>query len=158
MKTEGWKLAEAVEYYRGQGAPGEQQALVALLREVQEESGGVLPRAALAEIAGAYRISENFLAAVVKRIPSLRTEVAPHRLEVCGGRACGGKGARALADWVERTYAVQSGGASAKGGFTYRVAGCMKRCGKGPNVKWDGTVYSGADEALLRALIERHVQ
>ena len=35
--TQDWTLEEALAYYRRQGAPGEQGALVALLREVQEE-------------------------------------------------------------------------------------------------------------------------
>lgn len=41
--TQDWTLEEALAYYRRQGAPGEQGALVALLREVQEERGGALP-------------------------------------------------------------------------------------------------------------------
>ena len=40
--TQDWTLEEALAYYRRQGAPGEQGALVALLREVQEERGGAL--------------------------------------------------------------------------------------------------------------------
>ena len=44
--TQDWTLEEALAYYRRQGAPGEQGALVALLREVQEERGGALPAAA----------------------------------------------------------------------------------------------------------------
>ena len=51
--TQDWTLEEALAYYRRQGAPGEQGALVALLREVQEERGGALPAADLAEIAAA---------------------------------------------------------------------------------------------------------
>ena len=47
--TQDWTLEEALAYYRRQGAPGEQGALVALLREVQEERGGALPAADLAE-------------------------------------------------------------------------------------------------------------
>ena len=41
--TQDWTLEEALADYRRQGAPGEQGALVALLREVQEERGGALP-------------------------------------------------------------------------------------------------------------------
>ena len=43
--TQDWTLREAIEYYQRQGAPGDQGMLVALLREVQEERGGVLPAA-----------------------------------------------------------------------------------------------------------------
>ena len=37
-----WIINEAVEYYKGQDAPQNQFALVELLKEVQEHSGGVL--------------------------------------------------------------------------------------------------------------------
>ena len=65
--TQDWTLREAVDYYRRQGAPGDQGMLVALLREVQEERGGVLPPADVADIAAAYGLKETFLAAVIKR-------------------------------------------------------------------------------------------
>ena len=81
--TQDWTLEEALAYYRRQGAPGEQGALVALLREVQEERGGALPAADLAEIAAALSLRDTFLSAIIRRYPGLRTEEAPHRL--CGG-------------------------------------------------------------------------
>ena len=87
--TQDWTLEEALAYYRRQGAPGEQGALVALLREVQEERGGALPAADLAEIAAALSLRDTFLSAIIRRYPGLRTEEAPHRLELCG-RRCGG--------------------------------------------------------------------
>jgi hypothetical protein len=31
----------------------------------------------------------------------------------------------------------------------------MRLCGKGPNIRWDGTLYHGADEALLKMLLEK---
>ena len=36
-----WNLQEAVAYYRTQGAPGDQTALVSLLSEVQRECSGL---------------------------------------------------------------------------------------------------------------------
>lgn len=75
--TQDWTLEEALAYYRRQGAPGEQGALVALLREVQEERGGALPAADLAEIAAALSLRDTFLSAIIRRYPGLRTEEAP---------------------------------------------------------------------------------
>ena len=75
--TQDWTLEEALAYYRRQGAPGEQGALVALLREVQEERGGALPAADLAEIAAALSLRDTFLSAIIRRYPGLRTEAAP---------------------------------------------------------------------------------
>ena len=45
-----WNLQEAVEYYRRQGAPSDQAALLSLLREAQQENGGSLTEALLQEI------------------------------------------------------------------------------------------------------------
>ena len=139
-----WNLSEAIQYYKTQGAPGDQIALTNLLREVQAEFGAV-PQWVLPEIAAAYGIKETYLQAIVKRIPSLRLENS-HLLELCGGPNCS-KRAK-LAAFVEQTY-----GPKPKN-FTLRYTGCMRMCGKGPNLKWDGKVYNGADEALILRLVE----
>ena len=128
--------------------------LVALLREVQELYHGVIPGSALAAAAAALGVKESFLSAVVKRYPSLRTERAPHRLELCGGERCRNRGSARLAAFVERAYGVKSGGVSEKGGFSFLVTGCMKNCGRGPSLKWDGQICSNADEELIRRLAE----
>lgn len=141
-----WDLKEAIRYYETQGAPGDQNALTNLLREVQQEHGGRLPSWVLPEIAETYGIKESYLQAIIKRIPSLRLENS-HCLELCGGPNCS-KRAR-LAAFVEQTY-----GPKPKQ-FTLRYTGCMRMCGKGPNLKWDGKVYNGADEALIRKLVEQ---
>lgn len=151
---ENWALAEAIEYYQGQDAPGNQEALKNLLYEVQEHSGGALPLAALQEIAQKLQVKETFLAAVVKSSPGLRTEEVPHRLELCGGPCCGANGSAALLQFLASAYGVKPGEASKKAGFSCRTCGCMKQCGMGPNIKWDGKVYNKADKALLRRLIE----
>lgn len=148
-----WTLQEAITYFKSQGAPGQQDALVSLLREVQEENGGVIPDAALAEIAASYNLKETYLTAIVKRYPSLRTASAPHRLEICGGPNCARQSSARLMAWIEDTYHVKPGGIS-KAGFSYRVGGCMKHCGRGPNVKWDGQVVEGCSEPLLKQLID----
>lgn len=149
-----WTLQEAISYYQTQGAPDQQDALVSLLREVQQENGSVIPDAALAEIAAAYNLKGSYLAAIIKRYPSLRTASAPHRLEVCGGPNCARQSSARLMAWIEDTYGVKPGGISQTGKFSYRICGCLKHCGRGPNVKWDGEILEHADETLLRSLIE----
>ena len=54
-----WNLAEAVAYYRNQGAPGDQSAVIALLRELQQENGGAIPRKLLAEAAELLGTKDN---------------------------------------------------------------------------------------------------
>jgi len=139
-----WNLSEAISYYKSQGAPGDQNALVNLLREVQSESGGTIPRSALPEIADGLGTKESLLAALIRRYPSLHLSDT-HTLELCGGPNCSRRAA--LAAFVEKTWGRNPGK------FTVKYVPCMRMCGKGPNIKWDGKLHHGADEALLRKLI-----
>ena len=141
-----WNLEEALRYYKKQGAPADQSALISLLREIQQEHGGSIPGGILPAIAEEYTVKETYLQAIIKRIPSLRLADS-HCLELCGGPNCS-KRAK-LAEFVEKTY-----GKNPKN-FTVKYVPCMRMCGKGPNLKWDGKLYNGADEALVRKLVEK---
>ncbi len=141
-----WNLEEAVTYYKRQGAPGDQSALVSFLREVQGENAGGIPKGLLPQMSELLGVKESYLLAVIRRIPSLRI-ADTHMLELCGGPNCS-KRAR-LAEFVEKTYG------SKPTEFTLRYVPCMRQCGKGPNIRWDGKLYNGADEALIRSLIEK---
>lgn len=140
-----WDLEEAIGYYHSQGAPGDQTAVVSLLREIQGENGGAIPREALNRAAEGLGVKGGFLLAFVRRIPSLRLSDS-HTLELCGGPNCGKRAA--LAAFVEKTWGENPAG------FAVRQVPCMRQCGKGPNIRWDGVLYHNADEALLRRLIE----
>ena len=139
-----WSLQEAITYYREAGAPRDQSALISLLREIQRENGGSIPGFLLDEIADAYRIKVSLLHAIIKRIPSLRLRNF-HCLEMCSGPNCG-KHAE-LAAFAEKLHA-NSGNA-----FVLKYVPCMRMCGKGPNIKWDGTLYHRTDPALLQKLL-----
>lgn len=132
---------DLISYYRRQGAPGNQQALIALLRELQQNNGGTLRVEDLSLLSAAFSVSENFLRAIIRRVPSLHLAEG-HILELCAGKNC--SRSRALAEYAEVL--------SKKHGFTLRYVPCMRLCGKGPNLRWNGKVYHGADEALLRRL------
>lgn len=138
-----WNLAEAIAYYKKQGAPGDQNAVISLLREVQQAHGGTIPKQILAPIAEGLGTKEGLLLALIKRIPSLRMSDA-HLLELCSGPNCGRH--TALADLAEHLFRGKA--------VTIRYVPCMRMCGKGPNVRWDGTLYHRADEALLRSFLK----
>lgn len=140
-----WNLEEALAYYRKQGAPGDQTALVNLLREIQQEHNGKIPVPVLDEISQCYSIKVTFLLALIKRYPSLRLGDS-HTLELCAGPNCGKH--TVLAEAAERLHAT-SGKA-----FTMKFVPCMRMCGKGPNIKWDGTLYHKANEELLQKLLK----
>ena len=139
-----WNLEETVGYYKRQGAPGDQGAVISLLREVQQENGGRIPRQMLEPIAGALGVKESLLTAIIRRIPSLHL-ADTHCLEICAGPNCSRRAA--LAEFAEKICGASSGK------FTVKYVPCMRMCGKGPNIKWDGKLYHQADEALLRRLI-----
>ena len=139
-----WNLEEAVSYYKGLGAPRDQNALIGLLREVQAEHGGSIPGFLLADIASAYQIRESLLQALIRRIPSLHLG-GSHCLELCAGPNCGKHAAlSACAEALQKDSAGQ---------FTLKYVPCMRMCGKGPNIRWDGKVYNGAPEEVLRKLV-----
>ena len=139
-----WNLQEALAHYKSLGAPADQQALISLLREVQAENGGALSRADLGRIAEHYKIKAAILLALIRRIPSLRLSDT-HVLELCAGPNCGKHtGLAACAEKLQKEY-----------GFTLRYVGCMRMCGKGPNIRWDGKLYNGATEDFLKELVEK---
>lgn len=140
-----WNPEESISHYKAQGAPQDQSALIGLLREVQQENNGSIPEFLLGHIAQAYGIKESFLLAIIKRIPSLRLGNV-HCLELCAGRNCGKH--TALAACAEKLH-TDTGKK-----FVLKFTPCMRMCGKGPNIKWDGNLYHNADEALLRRLLQ----
>lgn len=142
-------MNDLIDYYREQGAPQDQQMLIALLREIQEQSGGTLSNASISTVAEAYAIRESMLTGLIRRIPSLRMPAAPHRLEICTSCPQG----RALRASVENTWHVQSGGVCEQTGFSYHIVPCMKNCQHGPSIKWDGQLYSHATMELIKQLI-----
>ena len=135
-------MEEMLSYYGGQGAPGDQTALVNLLKELQQEHGGI-PRWALGEIAEAYQIKESFLLAVIKRIPSLRLQDT-HLLQLCAGPNCGKH--TQLAAEAEKLCKLKD--------VELKYMGCQRMCGKGSNLKFDGKLYHKATETLLKELLE----
>lgn len=137
-----WELKEAIDYYKRQGAPQDQSAVISLLKEIQQEQGGGIPLRLLPEITQGLGIKEGFLLALVKRIPSLRLSEG-HLLELCAGPNCGKH--TALAAYAERLR---------NQGITVKFVPCMRMCAKGPNIRWDGVLYHGADRQLLESLVQ----
>ena len=133
-----WNLEEAVSYYQSMGAPQDQNALVNLLKEIQKEQGGTVPAHIPAVLAETLGTKEGLILALIRRMPSLRLGDT-HILELCAGPNCGKH--RELADYAETL--------SKKKGFILKFIPCQRMCGKGPNVKWDGTIWHQATKELL---------
>ena len=134
-------LKEAIEYYRRQGAPGDQNALRNLLAEIQDAHGGTIPKGILPEVAEGLGVKESFLLAIIRRIPSLRLKDV-HVLEICAGPNCSRKGT--LAKLAEQY----------RGRVEVKFVPCMRQCGKGPNLRFDGKLYNGADAQTLARIMD----
>ena len=139
-----WNIEEAIQYYKKQGAPSDQTAMVSLLKEIQQEHGGAIPAFVLPILADGLGTKENYLLALIRRIPSLRL-ADRHVIELCAGPNCGKH--TKLLDLAQQ-LAKASGGK-----IEVKTVPCMRLCGKGPNLRWDGAVYHKADEVLLRRLV-----
>ena len=137
----GWNLEEAITYYKKLGAPNDQSAVISLLKEVQAEFGGI-PRGMLSAIAQQLGTKEALLLALIRRLPSLRLQDM-HTMELCSGPNCGK--AVALADFAQK--------ACGKKGVALKFTPCMRLCGKGPNLRFDGRLHHKADEALIEKLL-----
>ena len=137
-----WDLEEAISYYKKQGAPKDQSVVTALLREIQSQHGGSIPSGVLIRLAEAYETKESYFLALIRRIPSLRLS-DKHLVELCAGPNCGKH--RALADFAEK---------NCRGKAELKFVPCMRQCGKGPNLRFDGKLYHKADEALLKSLLD----
>ena len=139
-----WNLEETVTYYKKQGAPADQSMLINLLLEVQSANGGAIPASLLESIARLCGTKETLLRAVIRRVPRLRL-ADTHLLEICAGPNCGKH--TALLAMAEKAAADHPGK------LTVKKVPCQRLCGKGPNLKWNGTLYHRADKALLSRLL-----
>ena len=138
-----WNLDESIAYYRSAGAPGDQNALISLLREIQREYVHI-PEFTVTAIAKNYGIKESLILALIRRIPSLKPGDG-HILELCAGPNCPKRANLAsLAENLCKGKNVQ-----------LKLVPCMRMCAKGPNLRWDGRLHQGATEALLRSLTEK---
>ena len=136
-----WNLDEAIIHYRSMGT--DQNTLVNLLKEIQQESGGSIPLFAISQVAENFGVKESFLLAVIRRMPSLRLGDT-HTLQICVGPNCGKH--RALAETAKKLECKK---------LSVSFVPCMRMCGKGPNIKFDGKLYHGATPELLKQLTEK---
>lgn len=135
-----WSLEESISYYLSLGT--DQNTIMNLLKEIQQESGGSVPLFAISRIAEAFGVKESFLFALIRRIPSLRLGDT-HMLQICSGPNCSKH--RAIAEAALKAESKK---------ITVSYVPCMRMCGKGPNIKWDGKLYHQASPQLLQKLLE----
>lgn len=147
-------LKEIFDYYCKYSNRLSQDELISMLREIQEVCGGVISCEALNCVCDKLQVKENYISTVIKFVPDIKTEKVSHRLSICGGCNCKSNGSVKLNDYIKKTYNVSPGGICREYGFLYEVCGCMKECTHGPNIKWDGKVYSKVSTDMLDKIIK----
>ena len=108
---------------------------------LEGENGVPVERRCLAPLDLPYPdgTGEGLFLALIRRTPTLRLG-DQHVLEICGGPNCTKKWTPVLKNLPENV--------------TVRTVPCMRLCGKGPNIRLDGTLHSGMSEEALRKLLE----
>lgn len=149
------QIQEIMEYYTKEGETISQEDLVNMLREIQEVKG-CIPAAVQKQVAEAAKVKETFLAALIKRYPSLKAENYRHEIQICVGAGCSAKGSYDLLKLLEKKWNIRQGEVSEGGRFYLRTSGCMKQCVKGPNMMIDKTVYHQVTEKSLGEILEKY--
>ena len=54
-----WNLEEAISYYKTQGAPADQSALIGLLKEIQQENQGTRSKRSMLSYGTGFRFVRN---------------------------------------------------------------------------------------------------
>ncbi len=134
-------MDDILAYYKNMGAPGDQTALISMLREIQQLHGGI-PLHLIGDLAEGLQVKETYLLAIIKRIPSLRLQDI-HCLELCAGPNC--SKASALVSYAESLRSDK---------LQVKFVPCMRMCGKGPNIRYDGKLYHNAGEELIKSLAD----
>lgn len=154
---EEWDIAleEILECYRGTAGPGDQQSLIALLREVQQLYG-CIPAPVQQRIAQAVGTAPSLITALVKRIPGLTPTEYQHRVIVCTGPRCTAKGGAAVLQAVEKTLGISPGETTPDGRFHLETRNCLKKCGSAPNIQIDRTIHSSIRPEKIPELFKKY--
>ena len=119
------KSEEILAYYGGMDNRGEQELIVALLRELQDVYGcitaGVIERAAA--VTG---VKPSFIRALVRMYPTLKEAAFLHDIVVCMGKACADQGGRDILSFLQKVLKVRRNGISRDGKVRVRTQSCLK--------------------------------
>ncbi|WP_050697367.1 NADH-quinone oxidoreductase subunit NuoE family protein [Anaeromassilibacillus senegalensis] len=155
MNEQECAFQKAVQYYQSALTPGDQQTLIAFLRETQEIYG-YIPKEKQEEIAALAGTPLSLIAALVKRIPGLKESAARHEIVVCTGPRCSAKnGARVLQSFEDALH-IHPGETTEDGRFRLRTQNCLKKCGTAPNATIDGVLYPSLKPVDIPQILKKY--
>lgn len=155
MDKQDLAFQKAAQYYQSVLIPGDQQTLIAFLRETQEIYG-YISKEKQEEIAALAGSPLSLIAALVKRIPGLKESAARHEIIVCTGPRCSAKNGARVLQAFEDALQIHSGETTGDGRFRLRTQNCLKKCGSAPNATIDGKLHPGITPADIPRILERY--
>lgn len=142
-------LNEIIGYYCQQPNAGNQENLVAMLREVQELLG-CIPMDVQEDISAALALKPIVIRQLIKFFPSLRSAPRRYKITVCTGPACSSAQSGILLDALREAIRNKP--------FTLTVRNCLKQCRTAPNLQIDGDLYTCVKPGDLPEILGRYVK
>ena len=147
------ELLEILDYYSSRPNPTQQDNVIAMLREIQDLLG-CIPQGVQQQAADAVGTKQSVISLLVRRFPSLKEAAYRHRITVCSGQRCSGKGAAALLQTLQQTLQVDAQGLSKDGQILLTTQNCLKQCTKGPNLLLNGALHTAMTPEKAKQLVQ----
>ncbi len=134
----------------GMTSPGD---LLPVLHKIQDALG-YIPRAAIAEVAGAFNLSRAEVHGVVTFYHYFRTQPpARHQVQVCRAEACQSMGAEHLLEHAQQALGCKLHGKSPDGRFSLEPVFCLGQCATSPAIMIGEQVYAKVSPVRFDKLI-----
>lgn len=140
-------LNEIIGYYCSQPQAGNQENLVAMLREIQELLG-CIPIDVQEDISAALSLKPIVVRQLIKLFPSLTSAPRRHKITVCTGPACSAAGSALLLDALREAIRGLP--------FTLTVKSCLKQCRTAPNLRIGGDLYESVKPEQIPGILSRY--
>lgn len=148
------QMNEILNYYKGLSGRLSQEAIVAMLRELQEVYGCIDPvmQEMAAEAAG---VKASVIQTILKRYPSFKEAGYTHEIILCTGINCARKENFTLLQQLKEKLELDADGISKNKKVCVRTRSCIKQCRTAPNLLVDGRSCTSRNvEEILKLVSE----
>lgn len=149
------EINEILDWHRSGPDRGSQEAIVDMLRQLQEICG-YLPESLQQEAAEAAGVSLSVVKTLIRFCPDLKSAAYRHVLTVCTGERCGKRQGAAVLEAVRRELRVGKDGLSADGMVLVVARNCLKHCGTSPNLLLDGKHFGRMRPEDIPGWVEKY--
>jgi NADH:ubiquinone oxidoreductase subunit E len=131
-------------------------SLIAILQEVQEQTGFISEEAA-AQIGQHLGLAASKVFGVATFYNQFRfTPPGRCHIQVCRGTACHVNSSAQILAAVERELGIQSGQTTRDGSFSLEVVACIGACGQAPVISVNGEFHAKLTPKGVRRVLARY--